>query len=155
VDSLTPVTATGITNALGLSAGAYHTCALAGGAVYCWGFGGDGALGGGTATSSNTPVRIQGLSFVALEVGIQESCAIDNGNVVRCWGGNLYGQIGDGTVSSRASPTSVTLPVTANWVSTSGYHTCATGMGRLFCWGENDRGQLGNGDRTAKLSPVI
>src|SRR6185369_16808419 len=45
---LEPVTVTGLDDAVGLSAGSFHTCALrANGQVVCWGEGRDGQLGNG------------------------------------------------------------------------------------------------------------
>src|SRR5690606_22431488 len=54
-----------------------HTCArYATGGVACWGTNTFGALGDGTTTWSNVPVRAQGISDAAeLAVGIGYSCA--------------------------------------------------------------------------------
>ena len=60
--SATPVTVSGITNAVGVYTGFLHTCAvLADGTARCWGGNGFGQLGDGTTTSSATPVQVQGI----------------------------------------------------------------------------------------------
>jgi hypothetical protein len=67
-DSLEPVAVVGITNALGVAAGSYHTCAvLSSGAVQCWGRNSysnvdnlGGELGNGTSANSSIPVTVSG-----------------------------------------------------------------------------------------------
>ena len=57
----TPVTVSGIANALAVAAGSAHTCALLnGGTVQCWGSNQMGQLGDGTTTASNVPVTVVG-----------------------------------------------------------------------------------------------
>jgi alpha-tubulin suppressor-like RCC1 family protein len=42
-----------------VSAGGGHTCGRTpGGVAYCWGYGGNGALGSGTTENSSTPVPV-------------------------------------------------------------------------------------------------
>ncbi|HEY3354648.1 MAG TPA: kelch repeat-containing protein [Polyangia bacterium] len=57
----------GISTAVGLASGMYHTCALLGdGTAKCWGYDGFGQLGSNVATWSGTPVAVQGLTTVEL-----------------------------------------------------------------------------------------
>ena len=55
----TPVMVTGIDNAIAVTAGSDHTCALlSGGGIRCWGANYSGQLGDGTKTPSFVPVTV-------------------------------------------------------------------------------------------------
>ena len=52
----------GITNAVAITAGGNHTCAvLADATAACWGNNGLGKLGNGTTSDSNVPVPVVGI----------------------------------------------------------------------------------------------
>ena len=58
-DSYTPVAVTGITSAVGVSAGGAHSCAvLRNGRAQCWGAGANGRLGNGSTADSLMPVHV-------------------------------------------------------------------------------------------------
>jgi len=64
-----PVVVSGMTSAIGISAGYSHSCALlANRVVQCWGSGFRGELGDGTGNASATPVTVVGLPPVAAPV---------------------------------------------------------------------------------------
>ncbi len=64
----------------------HDECALAGGAVKCWG----GELGKVT-----TPKTFAGLAHVShLAIGEYHSCALIEGGTIKCWGSNDAGQLG-------------------------------------------------------------
>jgi hypothetical protein len=66
-------------------------------AVKCWGEGGYGELGNGTAEDSDSPVAVSGVTSAATtSAGGYHTCAVLSGGTVRCWGYNLYGQLGLG-----------------------------------------------------------
>ena len=85
-----------------IAAGAYYTCALKGGQVYCWGANGNGQLGDGTTTDRTTPTLVadgamgnSGVTAITAS-SAYHTCALKGGKVY-CWGRNSYGQLGDGT----------------------------------------------------------
>ncbi len=88
-----------------IAVGQYHTCALVGGGVKCWGWNGYGQLGDGTSTQRLTPVDVSGLaSGVSASLRAMATPArLTSAGGVKCWGDNTYGQIGDGTVGDAAS----------------------------------------------------
>ena len=48
---------------------AHHSCAISGGAVWCWGDNAAGELGDGTTTSSPVPVAVRGISTAVRDRG--------------------------------------------------------------------------------------
>jgi alpha-tubulin suppressor-like RCC1 family protein len=139
-----------------VAGGEYHTCAVAAGGVFCWGYGYDGQLGNGGTADSHSPVLAIGLGSgaTAVAAGGSHTCAVVAGGV-RCWGDNYYGQLGDNSTSPRHTPV-VTLPaasgVTA--IAAGDDHTCAVVAGGVKCWGYNQYGQLGNNSTVKSEVPV-
>lgn len=149
---------------LGSGAG-WHTCARSTDyQAYCWGYGGAGALGSGSYTSSNVPVAVSmsslnGEGIRDIQAGPNNTCAVSTSGAPYCWGSNSYGQIGDGTTASSAVP----VPVSNSGVLagktvrkvTTYEQTCAIDSdARASCWGLNNNGQVGNNSTTNVSSPV-
>ena len=153
----TPVAVTGISNALGVSVGASHSCAvLASGGVQCWGFGGSGRLGNGSTANQTTPVAVTGITNVtAVSAGDSHTCAVLASGGVQCWGFGFNGQLGNGGTGNQTTPVAVTGITTALAVSAGSFHTCAVlASGGMQCWGSSGAGQLGNGGTVDQPAPV-
>ncbi|MCB0978283.1 MAG: carboxypeptidase regulatory-like domain-containing protein, partial [Acidimicrobiales bacterium] len=156
--SSTPVTVTGITDAVNVTVGNHHACAAhADGTVSCWGDNSSGQLGDGTYNTASTPVTVTGITdAVAVTAGFSHSCALHAGGSVSCWGEDLEGQLGNGTTGNgSATPVSVSGLLDATAVSAGDSHTCAIHVsGTVSCWGWNEDGELGNGHNTDSNVPV-
>jgi alpha-tubulin suppressor-like RCC1 family protein len=167
-DVHSPVAATGLSNVTDIAAGDYHSCAVAGGALYCWGRNEWGEIAQPDSTCLPSayhdhcpaPVAVTALSsgVTALATGNSNTCAVKNGNAY-CWGYNDSGEIGTGAHGHYGvyTPTVVinTGDVTGISTSVAGYYTCAVlSGGGVLCWGANSSGQLGDGTTTERDSPT-
>jgi alpha-tubulin suppressor-like RCC1 family protein len=149
-----------LSGALGVDAGAWHTCAYgAQGALWCWGENSSGQLGSslGVPREWPTPVLsangqdpLTGVTTVA--GGTSHTCAETSNDTVLCWGQSTEGQLGTGTLISSFLPSRVgtvdggDIWTGASAVSAGGFHSCAVDADQTaWCWGLNSSGQLGNG----------
>jgi alpha-tubulin suppressor-like RCC1 family protein len=164
-DKSTPTqvsTGTGMTNAVMVSPGIYHTLGLtSSGSVWAWGSGAWGALGDGTTTSqATTPQQVSGLTnVVSVAAGNFFSLALKSDGTVVSWGANGSGQLGDGTLTNRTTP--ITVPnlsritaIAAGHTHTMALESDGTGSGYLWVWGDNAYGKLGDGTTTNRLFPI-
>lgn len=149
-----------------LALGSLHTCALlTTGAVRCWGYGSDGALGYGNPMSLGDDEPISNLPNVSLTGTVRKlvageacTCALTEAGTLRCWGANNAGQLGQGISggdyfwgnatnelpSTLASDINLGSQVTD--VVAGDVHVCAlSSAGQLKCWGGGFYGQLGYG----------
>lgn len=93
-------------NPVDVDVGGGHACAVAEGAVYCWGRSDVGQAG--PSAQVETIALPGGLTFVSVAAGVSHSCALANSGEVFCWGDNTYGQLGNGSIGgSSATPTPV------------------------------------------------
>ncbi len=147
-----------------IDAGFRHTCAVADGKAFCWGYNAFGQLGINTTTDSNVPVAVNtagvlaGRTVTAIDAGYGHTCAVADGKAF-CWGSNNLGQLGDNTTTDSKVPVAVnTAGVlagrTVTAINAGSVHTCGVADGRAFCWGNNFYGQLGNNTITDSRVPV-
>ncbi len=149
-----------------IATGAAHTCAVAGGAAYCWGSNVSGQLGinsSGSGTNSSVPVAVlatgalSGRTVTAVAAGEAHSCVIASGKAY-CWGYNNNGQVGNNSTTNTVVATAVSAPwagtATLTSLSAGMYSTCVVAAGKAYCWGDNGNGQLGNGNTTDQRTPA-
>jgi alpha-tubulin suppressor-like RCC1 family protein len=153
----TPHPVSGLTTAVTLSLGTYHSCALLQNSnVQCWGQSDFGQIGAPGLAFSSTPVTVSGIAnAVGVYSGFMHSCAALADGSVRCWGHNDFGQLGDGTTTDSASPVLVQGISNPRALGLGVGHTCALMQDlTVQCWGEGDAGQFGTGTTTNSLTPV-
>lgn len=148
-----PQAVAGLVGATDLAAGIDFTCAVAGGAVSCWGSPNYAELGparDGGATFSPGPVPMTG-TVVEVRAGSNSVCARKADGTVWCWGRNQLGQLGSGASDAgfdgTAHATPVQVPGLTGVVSVAvgGQHACAIrGDGTVACWGANSNGETTN-----------
>lgn len=160
------IAVSGINNAVAVSTGTYHACALIStGEVKCWGSQAGGTLGNGVDNSNKvtTPVTVSGITnAVDLEVSRFGGCVITTDRMVKCWGNNSKGEVGDGTTTKRTTPVSVSVSNPIRLVAIDFMTTCvvadgatsATADNELWCWGGNMNGLITTGGTTDVVSPT-
>lgn len=142
-----------------VSAGLYHTCALAAGSnlLFCWGQNNYGQVGDGTGTNRLSPTYSSAFGAVqSVSASAAFTCVVSTTGGVRCVGLNDQGQLGSGTTTSTRTPVTVTGLSTVVELRT-GYATTYVRLsdGTIRAWGGNYAGQLGDGTTTNRLVPTI
>src|SRR5579862_2590939 len=153
-----PVEAAGVTGAINVSAGGYHSLAVtSSGTVWTWGYNGYGELGSGnTSTDRPTPLPINNFTgAVKAAGGSDHSLVLRSDGTVWGFGYNGYGQLGDGTTTERTSPVQSIGLTGMTAIAAGQYHSLALRSdGTVWGWGYNGYGQLGNGTTTTEQSAV-
>lgn len=168
-------------NATHITAGGYHTCAIAQATAYCWGRNGEGQLGNGAPSNPNqgqpasnayystSPVTVTGSTYLAssISAGENHTCAVIDSRAY-CWGGNSNtytgGRLGnavDGPNGNRNTPQvvransgDVLYQKTITGIAAGASQSCAIAEGKVFCWGFNAVGEVGDGTTNARTVPV-
>jgi alpha-tubulin suppressor-like RCC1 family protein len=141
----------GISDAIAISAGSRHTCALrTGQSIACWGNGGYGTLGNGLGQDSPAPVDVSGIgNAIALVAGDHHNCALRSDHTMSCWGYNYFGTVGDGSNrNNHLLPQNVVGLNSVTAIAAGSEHTCARVSENpinVKCWGHGSFGQLGDG----------
>jgi alpha-tubulin suppressor-like RCC1 family protein len=171
----TPGTVINLSNAVAITAGFFHTCALiADGTAKCWGTNVKGELGIGTFQDNpfgfeTAPVPVRDVSrAVAIAAGGAHTCAVLADSTAKCWGLDNHGQLGDRVRTDDLTdyefiPVAVIGSVEGGIqkvlnnvvaITAGNAHTCALlADGTAKCWGLNADGQLGIGNTQPDLIP--
>ncbi|HEY5159514.1 MAG TPA: hypothetical protein VII83_00445 [Gaiellaceae bacterium] len=155
--SPSPSRVVGITKAVSISAGYFHTCALiAGGTVECWGHITASDFAPTPLLESAVPEQVPGITnAISISTGGFHTCALLAGGSVKCWGADQFGQLGDGKLTDSVKPVAVAGIKRAVSISSGVLHSCALLVGgAVKCWGGNDEGELGTGTLTASSRPL-
>jgi alpha-tubulin suppressor-like RCC1 family protein len=147
-DAHTFVAVNGITDAIAVAGGHFHTLAVrANGTVWAWGYNTSGQLGDGSTLSSNTPVQVSNLSgATAVAAGINHSLALKSDGTVWAWGSGGFGQLGDNSASDSPIPVPVSGLSGVIAIAAGDYTSYALKSdGTVWAWGHGDYGELGNG----------
>jgi alpha-tubulin suppressor-like RCC1 family protein len=153
-----------------VSAGVDYTCAVASGAVTCWGDNLQGQLGDTSTTDRPIPVvtnasagsALLGRTVTDVSAGFDHVCARSSDGSLACWGSNGSQQaFPSATLKKTAVPTLVDQGALAGrqvtQVSAGREFTCAVASGSVVCWGANDVAQMANGpaSNTPQAIPAL
>ena len=147
--------------AVSVSAVAYHSLVVTdGGAVWSWGFGGEGRLGHGDTQSQLLPKKIEGLAgrrVVTVSAGVHHSIAITADGAVWSWGYGLWGRLGHGDSQYQMLPKKIEAFAGQRVVAVSaggGHSLAITADGSVWSWGAGAYGKLGHGDEQIQSLPM-
>lgn len=129
------------------------TCVIADARVYCWGYGGDGALGNGSTSNTNVPSAVNtagvlsGKTITKIAGSGSSICALTSDGLVACWGYGYRGGLGNGSTAGNSSvPVSIDTTGSINGktitdLTSSKDNICAlTSDGLAYCWGQGNFG---------------
>ncbi len=161
LDPLAPVDVTGLPPGVTqVALGRDHSCALAGGQVYCWGKADFGQLGQNNQTNSDTALLVPGLAgIVQLVAGYNYNCALDGAGDMWCWGDATDGNLGDGGrvitgLTEVRSPTPFLMASGITDMELGHALTCIETAPGWSCLGRRSSGQLGNGTTVRPVFPT-
>jgi len=141
-----------------VTVGYLHGCAMANGAVDCWGYDRWGQAGQDPAVFPNVPATLAtlfGTSVGRVKTQDNFTCVDQNNGTVQCIGAAGWGQLGNGSYADNFQPQSVGNGQLLQGVDTGFNHACALDpSGAAYCWGNGYWGQLGHGASNVVASPA-
>ncbi len=157
-----PLQVAGIDDAVQISAGFSHACAVrASGQVWCWGSDSFNRCGNGVVRRDGPTPRpvvfdmggempLQNVAQVAAHD--DGGCARKTDGTVWCWGA---GTLGNGSTGTTGVAVQVTISGATDLTCSGRPSCCAvTGGGIVQCWGNFNGGTHGNNATTANPTPV-
>jgi alpha-tubulin suppressor-like RCC1 family protein len=132
------------------------------GALYAWGYNGQGQVGDGTIVDKSSPVAVLGgLTFVKVKINSGIAMGLTAAGALYAWGYNVHGELGVGDTTNRSSPVAVLGGLTFSdftIVGDSGVSQWSILAlrpdGTMYSWGGNGDGAIGDGSVTSRSSPV-
>lgn len=135
-----------ISNAIGITAGQSHACALTKDkTVLCWGSNDFWQLGNSTSSLEKFPLKVQGIPDIKqVASGSNHTCALGENGFAYCWGDNRFGQLGNGNRNLfKTRPDLVLGLKDVNLLQLGANTSCAiTITPEVKCWGWGRDGQL-------------
>jgi len=141
------------------SAGGAHSLVVTeDGALYSFGYGGQGQLGHGSHEDVCSPKRVDELRHVRIATaaaGGTFSLALAGDDTVFSWGCNAHGRLGLGrSGGAETSPQRIEALREVRAVAAAEDTGCAvTATGELYTWGNGYHGRLGHGDDAEQHVP--
>lgn len=145
IDSSLPVSASGLSGVIALTAGAYHSCAATSSAISCWGKNNAGQLGSSATVNLNvpTPTTTPRANVSQLVAGLSHTCAL-SGAIIECWGSNANKQFSSTAAGGINFVAVLLFAITPVNIAAGLNHTCAQdNAGQTYCWGAGASGRLG------------
>ena len=144
-------------NLTSIAAGYYHTCAVVGGGLRCWGDNQFGQLGDGTTQRRLVPTQVPGLEsgVSVVAASLRQTCAVAGG-ALKCWGlSGVAGLTRNDPKTALLTPTTVKgLETGVTDVCCGTSHICAVANGKAWCWGDSTYGRLGIGNTNSISEPA-
>jgi hypothetical protein len=127
----TPLRTAAPTSATALAIGDLHACAIADGAIRCWGSASRGQLGAGGSYLHARPVRVPGVTdAVQFDASTVQACALRRTGAAVCWGQSLDESA---KLESRFAPRAVELPSDTQALSAAGLSSRDRGRVQPMC----------------------
>jgi alpha-tubulin suppressor-like RCC1 family protein len=148
-----------------VGAGGFHSCALDGTSLSCWGYDFFGQLGG-YLPSNPRPVAVTALTGAGepaapqVSAGTGFACALLDGvaqDQPACWGDNTDGRLGSGSGALDSQIRQLVAGIAqASALDAGNGHACGLPLGSSTpqCWGAGGSGQLGDGGTSSSNVPV-